>query len=328
MSSRKPVLLILLLVLLVMPVPALVAPGRITVYSTPSNANVCVDNTNCDSTTATFTVDGNAWHTVVITQPGYQQWSEAVYVTSAQTSVVNAVLETNPVVTGVQVFVNPGGGTVCIDNTQCRLNVGSPGSTSSSQFTGMDPGYHTLTVEDTPGYEDYSAQVFVTMGKVTTTTVDLVPAGVTVTPTPQVQIPMGAVRVYVDHLGSTICIDNRNCLEEVGGLAGPGTATTLFGSVTADSLHTVTVVADGYLPYSSQILVAKDQVTTVDVKLQPLQASTTSPTATVTETPVPPTPTFTPPTPIPPTKGSLVAVPLLGAIAIAVTVLLIRLSRK
>ena len=323
MSSRPPLFFILFL-LLIVAASAIVAPGRITVYSTPSNANVCVDTTNCDLTTATFTVDGNAWHTVVITQAGYLQWSDQVYVVSDQTAVVNAVLETNPSTTGVQVYVYPGSGTVCLDNSQCRVNVGSIGSTSSSQFAGVSAGYHTITVEDTNGYGDYSTQVYVTMGRMSTVTINLLPLGTTVTPTTQVLPAMGTVRVYVDHLGSTVCIDDRNCRENVGGQAGPGTGTTLFESVTADTLHTVTVVLDGYLPYSSQIVVTKDLVNTVDVTLQPLQASTIQPVPTDTATPAPPTAVSTPPTPIPTAKAGPAAVPLTGFVGVCGAVLLWR----
>jgi|WetSurMetagenome_2_1015567.scaffolds.fasta_scaffold00630_17 hypothetical protein len=328
MSARLPLLCILLILILVAPAPALVPPGRITVYSTPSGANACVDTTDCDYTSATFTASGNAWHTVVVTQPGFLQWSEQVYVVSDQTAVVNAVLETNPSTTGVQVYVYPGSGTVCIDNSQCRVNVGSISSTSSTQFAGVSAGYHTISVDSTDSYADYSTQVYVTMGRFTTVNINLVPLGATATPVTPVPPAMGTVRVYVDHLGSTVCIDNRNCRDNVGGEPGPGTGTTLFESVTADSLHTVTVLLDGYLPYSSQIVVTKDLVNTVDVTLQPLAASTTQPVPTETATPPPATPVYTPPTPIPPTKAGPAAVPLLGALAVCGAVLLCRKRQR
>jgi hypothetical protein len=329
MSSgyAKTILCISLLLLLAVPALALVPPGRITVYSTPSGANACVDTTNCDYTTTTFTASGNEWHTVVVTQSGYLQWSDQVYVVSDQTAVVNAVLETNPSTTGVQVYVYPGSGTICIDNSQCRVNLGSIGSTSSTQFAGVSAGYHTITVDSTNGYLDYSTQVYVTMGRFTTVTINLVPLGVTATPVTPVPPAKGTVRVYVDQLGSTVCIDNGNCRVNVGGPAGPGTGTTLFEDVTANSLHTITVAADGFLPYSSQIVVTKDQINTVDVTLQPLRASTTQSTAT-TATPAPTTPTYTQPTPIPPTQAGPAAVPLLGALAVWGVVLLCRKRQR
>jgi hypothetical protein len=327
MSFRhaKIILLITLLLLLAVPALAVVTPGRITVYSTPSGANACVDNTNCDFTTATFTASGNAWHTVVVTAAGYQQWSDAVYVTSDQTSVVNAILEVNSAVTGVQVYVTPGSGTICIDNSQCRMNVGSIDTTGSTQFTGVTEGYHTITVDSTDGYNDYSKQVYVTMGKFTTIHIDLDSYSTPVTTVTTILPAFGTVRVYVDRLGSTVCLDNADCRDYVGGSPGTGTGTTLFEGVSANTRHTITVAADGYWPYSREILVTKDLVNTVDVSLQPFATVTTPPT-TLTTT-ASPTSVPTLPTPLP-TQAGLDAVPLLGAFALCGAAVVFRNHRK
>ena len=321
----KTMLLVTLLFLLAVPALAVVTPGRITVYSTPSGANACVDNTNCDSTTASFTVSGNAWHTVVVTASGYQQWSDAVYVTSDQTSVVNAVLDVNSAVTGVQVYVTPGSGTICIDNSHCQVNVGSIDTTGSTQFTGVTEGYHTITVDSTDGYEDYSRQVYVTMGKFTTIHIDLDSSTTPVTTVTTLVPAVGTVRVYVDRLGSTVCLDNADCRDYVGGSSGPGTGTTLFEGVSANTRHTITVAAAGYRPYSTDITVTKDLVNTVDVSLQPVATATTFPTATATLTP--PATVSNQPTPLS-TRAPLDAVPLLIGIGLCGAVVLFRNHRK
>ena len=136
----KTLFLIAVLLLIAMPATALVPPGRITVYSTPSGANACVDTKQCDITPATFAVDGNAWHMIVVTEKGYRDWTETVYVTSDQNSVVSAYLDQDPAATGIQVNVTPGGGSICLDNSQCRADVGTVNSTGSSLFTGVSPG--------------------------------------------------------------------------------------------------------------------------------------------------------------------------------------------
>jgi hypothetical protein len=317
--------IVITLILLAVPALAVVTPGRITVYSTPSGANACVDNTNCDFTTATFTAEGNAWHTVVVTQAGYLQWSDAVYVTSDQTSVVNAVLEVNPSITGIQVYVTPGSGTVCIDNTQCRLNVGSIDATGSTQFTGVSGGYHTITVDSTEGYQDYSTQVYVTMGKFTTVRINLGPEVTPLTTTTTIVPAVGTIRVYVDRLGSTVCLDNADCRAYVGGYSGPGTGTTLFEEVNANTRHTITVAADGYRPYSREITVTKDLVNTVDVTLQPIAGATTPPIVTATATPTTPVPPL--PTPLS-TQAALDAVPLLFGVTLCGAAALFRNHRK
>jgi len=317
--DMKTALLLVLVVLLAIPATALVAPGRITVYSVPTGALACVDNAECDTTGATFTAEGNAYHTVVVTEKGYLQWTDNVYVTSDQASVVNAYLDLNPDVTGVQVFVTPGGGTICLDNGDCRANVGTTGSTGSTQFAGVSAGYHTISVESPAGYEDTSKLVNVELGKISDVSIALDPV------TTPVAIPVtnpatGSIRVYVDHTGSTICIDGGDCFINVGGTPGPGTGTTVFSEVTANEAHTISVTEDGYQPVSAKVAVGEDQISTVDVTLQSLGEETTVPplTPTFTQTLQP-----TEPTPLP-TRAGLDAIPVLGALTLCIALFLFR----
>jgi len=313
----KPALFIVLLVLLAVPAMGLVEPGRITVYSTPSGARACIDNADCDTTGATFTANGNAWHTVVVTENGYLQWYDYVYVTSGQTSVVNAVLDLNPAVTAIQVFVTPGGGTVCLDNSDCRVNVGTIGSSGSTQFAGVSEGYHTISIESPAGYEDTTRVVSVTLGKFTDVTIVLDPAETPATPVTPVTPATGTVRVYVDRIGSTICIDNGDCHENVGGTAGPGTGTMVFTNIPANNVHTISVAANGYETYTTGVTVSEDQISTVDVSLEPIPAGTTLPTFLPTETPS-----------VPATRAGLDALPVLGALAVCGAVILCRNTKK
>jgi hypothetical protein len=315
----KTALVLVLLVLLAVPVMAVVTPGRITVYSSPSGALACVDSADCDTTGATFTVEGNAWHTVRVTEKGYLPWSENVYVTSDQTSVVNAYLDLNPDATAIQVFVKPGGGTVCLDNMDCRVNAGSGGSTASVQFTGVSPGYHTISVESPADYEDTTKLVQVTLGKITEVNIELYPFIIPTT-APATMPATGSIRVYVDRTGSTICIDNGDCYVNVGGTPGPGTGTAIFSEVTAGKAHIITIALDGYRPVSTAVIVGQDQIATVDVSLLPLGADTTAPTLTPA-----PLPTGTPAMP---TRAGLDAVPVLGALVLCSAVLLLAKTRE
>ncbi len=223
-KHTKTILLIAMLLICALPVTAAVPPGRIAVYSTPSGANVCIDNRECDITPATFTAEGNAWHMIVITEKGYRDWIDTIYVSTDQTSVVSAYLDQDPAATAIQVNITPGGGTICLDNSQCRADVGTVNSTGSTLFTGVSPGYHTISVESPAGYVDTMELVHVTLGKTTgvdiTLDVFIPPPTTTKTPAPAT----GMVRVYVDRTGSTICIDNARCVNNVGGSPGPGPA--------------------------------------------------------------------------------------------------------
>jgi hypothetical protein len=333
-KHTRTMLIIAILLFLVLPAVALVPPGRITVYSAPSGSQACIDNKNCDITPATFAVEGNAWHMIVVTESGYQDWIDTVYVTSDLTSVVNAYLDLEPAATAILANVTPGGGTICLDNSQCRANVGTINSTGSTLFTGMSPGFHTLSVESPAGYMDTSNLVKVSLGKISEVNITLEQIIVTPTTIKSPDLPTGMVRVYVDRTGSTICIDNSHCVYNVGGSPGPGTGTTVFDYVTANETHIVTVAADGYEPFAATVSVGKDLIENVDVKLEPIAGTisrmTTIPTTTIAvpvTTTVQPTTNTPPPTMPLPTRSPLDAAMVLSALALCSMFLLFRKNR-
>jgi hypothetical protein len=312
-NGTRAALLVLFLALLAVPVIALVPPGRIAVSSNPSGALACIDSSDCDITTATFRAEGNAWHTVIITQKGYRSWVEKVYVTSEQTSVVNANLDLDPAATAIRVYVTPSSGTICLDNSQCREIGRLAGSTESTLFTGVSPGYHTVSVKAPSGYRDATELVQVEVGKITDTSITLKPDTVLITPSGP---GTGAIRVYVDRTGSTICLDDADCFRDVSRNPGPGTSTALFNDVTADRIHIVTVTTDGYRPDSTEVSVSKDRISTVEIKLRPLATVTTTlPTLTQAETTTLPT------------RAGLDTIPVIGALALYGAVLLFRGER-
>jgi hypothetical protein len=319
----KTALLLVLLICLAVPSLALVPPGRIMVSSIPSGALACMDIRDCDITPATFTADGNIWHTIVVTENGYQNWTSTVYVTSGQISMVDASLNLNPDSTAIRVSLEPGGGTVCLDNSQCQVNV--TGSTGSTLFSGVSPGHHTLSVRSPAGYEDTTKLVRVTLGKITDVSIALDPVFIPVTPETLATLTnwdTGNIRVYVDRTGSTICIDTVNCFVNVGGTPGPGTGTTVFNEVPVDVVHTISVAADGYRPVSANVSVAKDEITTVDVKLQPLATETASlPALTPAQLPADSIP---PPT----TRAGLDVLPLIGALALCGAIFLFHKEKE
>jgi len=330
-KHMRTLLLVAVILLLALPALAAVPPGRITVYSTPSGANACIDNAECDITPASFVVEGNAWHMIVITEKGYRDWTETVYVTSDMTRAVTAYLDLDPAATAIRVNVTPGGGIICLDNSQCRANVGTVNSTGSTLFNGVSPGYHTVSVESPAGYVDTMELVYVNLGKTADVNITLD----VFIPTPTTTIPpdssTGLVRVYVDRTGSTICIDNTRCVYNVGGRPGPGTGNTVFDDVTVNKTHIVTVAADGYEPYSATVSVQKDLITKVDVSLKPITGVTTVPTTVPTTAPTTTTPPLTTPmsTPAPiPTRSGLDAVPVIGALALCGLFFLFKRDRE
>ncbi len=329
-KSTRMIVLIAIILLLVMPVPAAVPPGRITVYSTPSNAMACIDTRYCDLTPATFSVEGNTWHMIVIREAGYRDWIDTIYVTSDMTSTANAYLDQDPAVTAIHVNVSPGGGTICLDNMQCRSGVGTIGSTGSTVFTGVSAGYHTISVESPAGYEDAMRLVQVKLGN--TTDVSITLATVIPTPTPTLTpVPAtGMVRVYVDRTGSTVCLDNARCVHNLGGEFGQGTGTMVFDRVTANETHIVTVAADGYEPFSAAVTVGRDLITTVEARLQPIGGvyTTTVPTAAQTVLTTAPLTSATPLPTMPTNRSGLDVAPVIGALLLCGIIALFRNGRK
>ena len=310
------------------PARPFVAPGRITVLSRPPYAHVCIDDRKCDTTPADFVVTGNARHMVNITQSGYLDWSENLFIPAGRTSLVNATLQRDTGTNGIQVFVKPGGGMVCLDTSQCHAGVGSADSTGQHAVFGTERGYHIITVNNTAGYRSNATRLYVAQRGFISITITLdplsapatrptdtvggfvtIPAGpetVSLTPVP----PPGRIRVYVNPTGSTVCLDAGDCRTNVGGTAGPGTGFVDFSSVPANVTHTVSVTEDGFLPASSPVTVGPGKVSTVNFVLQPAPATT----------PVPPTPE---PAPLP-TRSGPNAVPVLSILAICGAFVLFR----
>jgi hypothetical protein len=312
-------LFLVLFLFLAVPSLADVPAGRIAVYSTPSGATACIDTGNCDTTGATFTVAGNAWYTVTISEKGYRQWTDRVYVTSDQTSRVDAYLDLDPGATGIQVTIVPGGGIVCLDNSDCRANVGANSTSGKTLFTGVSPGYHTISVEAPVDFEDTTKLVKVELGKISEVQIEMSQFIAPATTTPAQERATGSIRVYVDRTGSTVCINNGDCYVNVGGSPGPGTGTAVFSDVTANEAHIITIAADGYRPVSTAITVGKDQIATADVSLQPIDGGTTVPTT------IPSTQQTVPPTM--PTARSAGGIPsVIGALVIFGAIILVRES--
>jgi hypothetical protein len=310
-------LFVVLLVLLAIPVLAAVPPGRISVFSSPSGAMACLDSGSCDITSATFTVEGNAWHKVTVTAKGYQPWSQNVYVTSDQTSMIEAYLDRDPNTTAVKVTIRPGGGIICLDNIDCRANVGANSTSGSTLFTGVSEGYHTVSVEAPADYQDTTRLVKVEPGKITEVDIGLDMFIAPATTTPAAPRATGSIRVYVDRTGSTVCLNNGDCYVNVGGSPGPGTGTVVFSDVTAGEAQIITIAADGYMPVSTAITVGKDQIATADVSLRPVSGVTTVTThPTVQQPTVPPT--------MPTARSGLDVVPVLGALTLCSAIFLFR----
>ena len=287
------------------PARTIVPQARISVISRPPYAHVCIDGTRCGTSPVEFAITGNIQHTVNITRSGYLDWSDTVVVPAGETRIVNASMQQDTGLNGIQIFVKPGGGTVCIDATECHQGVGTADSTGSTQFAGLDEGYHVVSVNATPGYQASTIRAYVPRRGFASITVTLepvrapgteqatIPQGfMTVPPTTAIPSPAsatqhGKLRVYVSPIGGTVCIDSGDCRDHVGGTPGPGTGFEDFPAVSAGVPHNVSVTEDGFLPASSQVTVSPDKASSVTFVLQPAPVTTAEPAPLPEPSPTP-----------------------------------------
>ena len=238
--------------------PAAAASGSIRVFSTPTEAYVCIDNYQCGYTTEQFdSLSANTYHTVTVSMDGYQTYSESVLVTAQSTYVVNANLQPVMVSTGnIEVHSTPYA-TACVDGGDCQP--------TTATFSGLaGNSYHTITVS-LNGYQTYYDTVLVTPRDTSVVDAVLQPSSPAT----------GSVQIYITPGGGTICIDGGQCVDNVGTTDGSGSHQ--FIGIMANAYHTVTVTANGYQRFITEIYVQPDQVNEANIYLQPL----TSPTGSV-----------------------------------------------
>lgn len=286
------------------------ATGTIQVYVNPGGGDVCLDDTLCHLNVGLATYTGSTQfpevsagnHIISVNNTGgFLPITVPVTVNASEMSTLTIGLPPVNIPSGsIQVVSTPSGATACIDNGNCQQTPATFGSQNSGT-------YHTVTVS-LPGYEPFRDNAYVVVGETTMITASLTP----------VSPPTGTVLVSVSPATGTVCIDNASCQEISAGSPGNGTAE--FTGIPAGTVHTISVAADGYEPYSAKETVPPDQITLVTVTLQPLLAVTVIPSPESTTVPSSPLPV--------PTKSGSGTVPALAALAFCGVIFLYRKSEK
>jgi hypothetical protein len=208
------------------------------------------------------------------------QLRRAILFLAILTLVATAAAETNT----IQIYVHPGSGNVCLDNT-CQVDRGTITGYSSTQFLNVAGGqFHTIRVYDTEGYQDTSEQVYMDInGNSFTRRIYLEPVS---TQPASTGTSTGTLKVYVSPGLGQVCLDTQECESSVG---EPSTTWSVrFDDVATDTSHTITVTADGYQTSSTQVTVLPDRIGEVDVTLLPLPQATAP--AVAGQPPQPPAP--------------------------------------
>jgi hypothetical protein len=84
----------------------------------------------------------------------------------------------------------------------------------------------------------------------------------------------GDIQAFVSPGLGQVCIDNRECESSIGETVT--TWSVRFSDVSSDAEHTLTVTADGYQPYSTQVTVQPGGISDVEISLQPLASGASS----------------------------------------------------
>lgn len=147
--------------------------GWIYISSSPGGAEVTLDGGAMGQTPSSGSLKLNniatGAHTVVLTRPGYQQYSTTAMVSSNTVTEVSAILSSSGMPSGtgeLAVASNPAGANVFLDNAFIGI--------SPLTLTSVATGSHVISIK-LEGYQEYSVTTPVNTGTVSTVSAALVP---------------------------------------------------------------------------------------------------------------------------------------------------------
>jgi hypothetical protein len=140
------------------------ASGSISVTSTPSSANVYMDNKYKGKTPYTITAVSPGYHILKLTLADYLDWSKEVHVTAGETAHIPATMIK---ATGsIYVTSKPSDAKIFLGNT---YNGKTPYT-----ITGVSPSYHAIKLT-LVGYQDWSTNLQVKAGETSDVDAILIP---------------------------------------------------------------------------------------------------------------------------------------------------------
>ena len=232
---------------------AQVTYGTLSVSSTPSNANVYLDGAYKGTTPRTIGGLSKGAHTLEVTMPGYQEWTNTVQIHSNQVTYVTAPLTADPQATtgSISVTSNPSYASVYVDSVYYgTTNPGHPLFANN-----IAAGSHSVKVS-LSGYTDSVSTVTVNSGQTTTVNANLA-GGVS---------DNGAITISSSPTGATVYLNNVN----------KGITPVTLSDLTPGS-YTVTLELSGYTTWSEVAQVNAGATSTVAANLAPTPTATQSP---------------------------------------------------
>ena len=227
--------------------------GTLSVSSTPSNANIYLDGSYKGTAPRTIGGISQGAHTLEITLPGYQEWSNTVQIHSNQVTYVTATLSTDPQTTtgSISVTSNPSYASVYIDG----VYYGTTNPGQALMANNIAAGSHTVKVT-LSGYDDSVSTVTVNSGQTSTVSANLAGGS----------SGNGAIDISSSPTGATVYLNNVN-----KGI----TPVTLSDQIPGG--YTVTLQLSGYTTWSEVVQVNSGATSYVSASLAPTPTATQSP---------------------------------------------------
>jgi len=222
-------------------------PGGISVSSNPRGVGLYVDGIYQGKTDQIVGNLAPGPHLVILSEAGYEPWSQMVSVAGGQVVSVTATLvaEVNPDHGDLQVSSTPTGASVFVNGNY----KGFTPVDDSLDINDLAPGAYTLEVKKS-GFQDYSTQVTIEAGKKVQVHAQLTPAPVTpATATAEIVSTPSGAEVYVN----TVFL---------------GITPLSFQNVTPGT-YTVEIRMQGYTPYSTTGQVVGGQNIQISAALAP-----------------------------------------------------------
>jgi hypothetical protein len=233
-----------------LPAPPGGEQGYFSISSSPSYGDVYFDGAYWGETPVMVTVSttGNPDHTIRISLPGYEEWSDSYYGNPqpGQTITINAQLSPSAQTGNVQVVSSPSGAMVTLDRSKT--------ANTPYTFYNVPVGTHEISVYMS-GYQDFYSDVNVNTGQTSYTNAILQP--VVTTGTLSVSSSPGGAAVYVDN-------------------SYRGVTSTTVGNLVPGS-HSVRLVLAGYQDWTGTVSISAGATTylnpTLVVDQQPQYAT-------------------------------------------------------
>ncbi|WFN33774.1 PEGA domain-containing protein [Methanogenium sp. S4BF] len=227
--------------------------GTLSVSSSPSNANIYLDGSYKGTTPRTIGGLSQGAHTLEITMPGYQEWTNTVQIHSNQVSYVTATLAADPQTTtgSISVTSNPSYASVYIDG----VYYGTTNPGQALMANSIAAGSHVVKVT-LSGYDDSVSTVTVNSGQTTTVSANLAGGS----------SGNGAIDITSSPTGATVYLNNVN-----KGITPVTLSDLIPGS------YTVTLQLSGYSTWSEVAQVNSGATSYVSASLAPTPTATQSP---------------------------------------------------